>query len=349
MRELSVPLFIGTIVIALLFVANDMIALFKTFNLESIPPLAIIQLLLFKLPQWLSMTLPVGAALGASLAISRLARESEITAMRAAGVRVLRVFLPVLVCGAVVAACNFLVVDRLVPPAAKAYTRLINEVGLLGAAPQFRSNVVLEIDRFTASFGTVSRSDQGTILLTEILLIERPRQGETILYWAKSGEYKDGVWRILAPTIYHLRGTTLTAAETKKEVPINEPIRIADLFAPPTPDQETVASLQEAIRSRRAALQSTTALEIALQQKFAVPFSCLVFSLTGAVFAMLFARAGPFMGVLVSLGLVWLYFNLYVISGEIFGRNHWVSPMVAAWLPNLLYLFVGLILVRRLE
>ncbi len=45
------------------------------------------QLILFKLPYWLTYTLPVGAALGASLAMSRLARESELTACGRRGFR----------------------------------------------------------------------------------------------------------------------------------------------------------------------------------------------------------------------------------------------------------------------
>ena len=149
-KELAVPLLIGTIIFALLFVANDMIAIYKNFNVDSIPPLAIVQLLLFKFPQWLSLTLPIGMTLGASLCISRLARESELTAMRAAGIPVLRVFLPVIIVGALISVTNFYIIERLIPPATKSYRKLINEVGILAAMPQFKSNVMLSIDRSPA-------------------------------------------------------------------------------------------------------------------------------------------------------------------------------------------------------
>jgi lipopolysaccharide export LptBFGC system permease protein LptF len=55
------------------------------------------------------------------------------------------------------------------------------------------------------------------------------------------------------------------------------------------------------------------------------------------------------MGVLVSLIIVWLHFNLFVITGEIFGKNTWVSPVLAAWIPNVLFAAVGLLFLRRLE
>jgi lipopolysaccharide export system permease protein len=62
-----------------------------------------------------------------------------------------------------------------------------------------------------------------------------------------------------------------------------------------------------------------------------------------------FARSGAFMGVLLSIFLVLLYYNAYVISTEILGRNSWVSPVVAAWLPNVVFLVLGLVFLRRAE
>lgn len=348
-KELLVPLLIGTIVFALLFVANDMIAIYKTFNVEAVPFRAILQLLLLKFPVWLSVTFPIGSSLGASLAISRLARESEITAMRAAGVPVRRVFMPLLFVGAVMGVGNFLIVERWVPPASQSYKKLLTEVGFLAGIPQFRSNVNLNLGRYSASFGSVARGDRGVVELREIVLFERPRPGEVIIYNSKEGSYDDGVWNVQSPYVVHLKGTTLLTASTRDTIKIFEQIRVSDIFAQPSPEEESVEELVTAIRQFREMGQPTTNLEIAFHQKFSVPVACLVFAFTGAVLAMRFSKAGPFIGVMVSLGLVWAYFNVYVISGEVLGKNGWASPILAAWLPNLLFGLFGLILVRRLE
>ena len=55
------------------------------------------------------------------------------------------------------------------------------------------------------------------------------------------------------------------------------------------------------------------------------------------------------MGVMVSLGLVWMYYNAYVISTEILGKNGWLSPVLAAWVPNVVFALIGLVFVRKLE
>lgn len=349
LQEVSVPLVAGTAVFAMLFVANDMIAIYKNFNVESIPFAAILQLLAFRFPFWLSLTLPIGTSLGAALAVSRLARESEITAMRASGVSVFRVFLPLLLAGAMMAGFNFYVIDRLVPPSTKAYRKLVNEVGLLAAIPEFRSNVNLSIGRYAASFGTVRRGANGLVSLQDILLVERPRPGEFVVTRSVEGSYLAGNWVLQAPFVVRLKGDTVVTASSQEDLRINEPIRITDLFAPPAPEEETTASLASAISQNRAAKRSTTSLEVELHRRYSVPFACLIFAFTGAVVAFRLSRSGPFMGVLVSLIIVWLHFNLFVITGDIFGKNTWVSPVLAAWIPNVLFAAVGLLFLRRLE
>ncbi len=349
LKELTVPFLMGSVVIGLLFIANEFIAVFKNFELSHVPFVAVFQLVMFKFPHWLSFTLPTGMALASALALSRLARESEVTAMRAAGVSVKRILLPVALAGALVAVGNFLVVEKVAPPAARAYQRLLQEFIFFSSAPKFQSNVMRKLDRYTVSIGTVERGVPGQVLLTDIVAMERPRTGEVWIYTADSGVYQDGVWRMRRPYLRMLRGLDMFAAYPSKDLVINEPIRVSELFTPPQPDQETIGDLARAIRRNAEAHQDTTQLQVALHVKYSLPFSCLVFALTGALLAIWLSKAGPFVGVLLSLGLVIFYYNAQVISTEILGRNGWAPPVLAAWLPNLIVLAIGFLVMRRTE
>lgn len=345
-KELTVPLLIGTFVIALLFVANELIFLFKTFNTANVPWLAIGQTLLYGLPEWLSLTLPVGTAMGTALAVSRLARESEVTAMRAVGIRVGRILLPFAAAGVVMAVVNFLVVDYLLPETASRKKEVLRQVALAGTAPVFQSNVMINLDRYSANFGSVQRTEDGGIRVEEVLLVERPRPGYVGLVVAPYGTYRDGVWTLPEAAFYELEADRLVAI-AGETVTINEQTPIDDLFMPPSPTEENSRVLREAIQRSRALGQNPVQLEVAYHVKFSLPASCFVFSITSGLLALLLARTGPFMGVLVSLGLVILYYNAYVISTDIIGRNGWLSPMASAWLPNLICLVVSLWLWRR--
>jgi len=65
--------------------------------------------------------------------------------------------------------------------------------------------------------------------------------------------------------------------------------------------------------------------------------------------AVRFARTGTVAGVLLSIFLVFLYYNAYMVSTDVLGKLGWVAPVMAAWLPNILFLGLGLLGLRRLE
>ncbi len=349
LKELAVPMVVGIVIIALLFMANEFIAVFKNFEITHLPFVAILQMVIYRMPEWLSLTLPSGTAIGVALAVSRLARESEITAMRAAGMPIRRVFLPIMVVGLLVSVANFFIIEKLIPPAAKQYHNVINQGSMVATVPAFKSDVMLRLDRFTANFGTIRRMKDGTVALTDILIIERPKAGDVVLYVAETGTYDDGIWTFNEPYVWWMRGTELVASYSRDQVEINERIRVGDLFQRPAPEEETVADLRAAIERGRASKSDTTLLEIAYHVKFSLPASCFVFAITAAALAVSLTRAGPFVGLIASMVLVMLFYNIHIVSTQIFGPNDWLPPFLAAWLPSILYTIVAVVLLWRSE
>jgi lipopolysaccharide export system permease protein len=347
-REMVVPFLIGTVMVVLMFQANLYIALAKNLTLANVPPEAVYQYILYMTPSFLVQTLPVGTALGASLAMSRLSRESELTAMRAAGVRILRVIVPVMLFGLMVAVGNFLLVERVVPPAMKRATPLGFQIGALGFAPDVKTNTIIQLGRVTASFGTVFR--QGDDLqIQEILLIERPEPGVTYLTTADKATYTNGQWRLEDCLVREVRGIDIVSIESKGEVIIHEKIVTSDLFNPPSAEELTLAQLEQSIEAAKKVGASTKRLEVQWHEKFAIPVACMIFALVAPVFAILFARTGGFMGVLLSIVMVMLYYNAFVISTQILSKIDPVPAWLAAWLPNILFAVLGLVAIRRLE
>jgi lipopolysaccharide export system permease protein len=67
-----------------------------------------------------------------------------------------------------------------------------------------------------------------------------------------------------------------------------------------------------------------------------------------------FARGGGFMGVLLSICLVFVYWNTLLLcrilgSPGPQGSAPLLPPLVAAWSQNVLYVLLGLIVLRRSE
>lgn len=345
------PFLIGTLMVVLMFQANQLIALYKdqNINMQRVPFTAVLQFILLKTPSWLQLTMPVGIALGASLSLSRIARESELTAMRSAGIPIRRVLIPVLIAGALGAGLNFWVTEHLMPRSEKASTRLLGEMGQLALQPTFKSNVAISLNGWIATIGTVTRGEGDTMNLTNVMLAQKDTRGEETVVMAERGSYSQGNWVFPQAVVRVFKGKDLTQIRTKSELKINQRISVENFFGGSQTQEMSIPQLRTAIKSQREAKLDTKQLEIEYHLRYSLPASCAIFAFAGAVLAVSFARNGPFVGVMLTFILVMVYYNAFVIAKEIFGRNGYLPPVVAAWAPNVVFFVLGLVMLRRAE
>lgn len=347
-RDLILPLLAGTIVLALLFEANEFIALYK-YQISNMPPLAIVQLAVVKLPQWLTFCLPGGLAFAVSLVVSRLVRESEMTAMRAAGIPIRRVLVSILAVGLLFSAASMVLIERIVPEASKKFMKLSQEFALVAANPRFESNVMIKIPPYTARFGSVERTGDRALMLKNLLLVEEPAPNRLWLTMADTGTYRDGVWTMRGAKFFAIEDTSLVSFKVLDEFKVNQKIEINDLFGAAVPTDQSIEELWKQIQDDKRIGRSTRKYEVQFYAKFALPASCFFIGLVSAVISVRVARFGAFAGVFVSLAMAALFVNAYIISTEIIGTHGWMSPVLAAWLPDILFGFLGLALAARME
>ena len=87
---------------------------------------------------------------------------------------------------------------------------------------------------------------------------------------------------------------------------------------------------------------------VEIHKKYAIAFACIVFVLLGAPLAVRFPRGGVGMVITASV-LIFAIFWMSLIGGETLADRGYVSPATAMWLPNLLLLPIGLIMVSRMS
>ncbi|MCU0315564.1 MAG: LptF/LptG family permease [Fimbriimonadaceae bacterium] len=349
LREMIVPLLIGVVVIGLLFLGNEFMALFKQLEVTRVPTLSILQLALYRMPYWFTYTLPAGVSLAVALGVSRLVRESEVTALRSAGVSIKRIlFMPVVV-GLVGAGITWWLTEWVVPNTERGHQKLSAEVLAIAANPRFESNLMIRIPPYVARFGSVSRDDDSRLTLNDIFLAEQPKPGELWVYTAETGSYRDGIWRFDNAIFRIFQGPNVVSFEAGRSLEINQKIDIPSLFMPASASTETAREVWEKIERNQSAGIATRELELLFYEKFAIPATCVIFALTSALMAVRFARLGPFVGVLLGFGLAALYFNVHVLGFQIIGRNAWAPPLVAASIPGGLYFLMALFVGRKIE
>ena len=296
------------------------------------------------------MTLPIGVALATSMAISRLVRESELTAMRVAGIKISRVIWPTILMGIVISLVSWSVTERIMPISEKMFRQRISELGVFGMLAPIKSNQVIYVKNYAVTVGSVTKSGDNRMSLTDVMLIERKGPGRVTLIVSPKGTYFNSNWVFDSPTVYDMRGSRLTSMESKNQpLQINESFSVPEFFFQPSAEEQTTEELQAAIRMGREQRRDVTSLEIAYHSKYSIPAACFIFAITGPAMSVLFGKRGPFVGTLMSILCVILYFNLYIISTQILSKYGLSNPIAAAWLPNALLGIIGVLIIRRSE
>lgn len=332
LKEMAIPLLAGTVVTALLFLGNELIAVFQKLNLNNVPPAAIAKYILYLLPTYLYFTIPIGVAMGVSLAISRVARDGELTAMRAAGISIRRVFRMVWVVGLLYGAASFYNNDVLVPLAERGKARLASELLLVAIMPKFEQNKAIELPPYIASFGQVEERGNN-LYLKDILLIDRQQPSEILVYIAPSGRYAQGVWTIDQPRLRMFKDDAFVDIYDVDKIVINQRIDIRDFMSGAKAETSTSAELIDRIQAARATRSPTVHLELPLHERRAIAASCVAFALMAGVLGVRFSRGSAFQGLLMSLVSLWIFLNFHIVMVSVVGKNGWLPPAVAAWTP----------------
>jgi LPS export ABC transporter permease LptG len=85
---------------------------------------------------------------------------------------------------------------------------------------------------------------------------------------------------------------------------------------------------------------------VEFNRRFALPFACLVFTLAGLPLGVSTTRGSKSMGLVLSLILMLVYYLTFVGGTRIAG-NAQFSPFLGAWLPNIGFAILGIILIAR--
>jgi lipopolysaccharide export system permease protein len=87
--------------------------------------------------------------------------------------------------------------------------------------------------------------------------------------------------------------------------------------------------------------------DVEIQKKFALAFACIVFVMIGAPIALRFPRGGVGLVIGASVGIFALYY-IGLVGGEALADRLLLSPFIAMWLTNILFLVIAAVLLSRM-
>ena len=295
-------------------------------------------------PQYIYYILPLAVLLGALVTIGVLTKNSELVVMKACGISLYRVALPVLAGAVIAGGLLFLLEETILGPANRR-AETIRYVIRGGSAQTFD---VLHRQWMTGSRGEIYHFefyDPRTRQLNGLSVYEFGDRMDVLTRraFAERAVYADdptaatSVWKAEQGWTRELSA----AGDTRAFTPFaTSSIRLepAAYFGTEQPDERFMSYSQ--LRGYTARLGSTgfdvSGQLVALERKIAFPFVTLVMTLLAIPFAVTTGGRGAMYGIGVGIVLAITYWVAISVFAAL-GTGGVVAPMLAAWAPNLLF------------
>jgi len=314
---------------------------------------SIVEIVFFTLPDMFTVTIPMAVLVGILLGLSRLAADSEITAMRASGIGVwsfVRVVSMVAIAGWGVsmlghpgprsesgrghapprrvsgnAQASYEVQPRVFYEDFKDYVLYIQDVRSGAGAANWRGIFLADVTNPHAP--KITTADRATV-------VNGPSQ--TITMRLRDGAESETVPVSLTSTPSPLLRRPISLCRPAPRRMCASAAAIPPILA------MTNRELLDRTHSKNGSIY-----EIEFQKRLAYPAACLVLMLVGVPLGISSRRGGKGAGFVLTIALVFIYYFLSS-TGTALARQHKIPAFLGVWQANLLFALCGIVLLRQM-
>jgi lipopolysaccharide export system permease protein len=360
--QLLPPFLFGVGAFASLVLAIDsLFELMRKLVESGLPPSIALKVLVLQLPRAIAFAFPMSTLLATLMTYSRLSGESELVALRSCGVSVYRMVLTAVMLSVIVTGLTFIFNEQIVP-AATYEAGVTLEKALKSDQPKYkRENIFYPEYRETKDKDGKKQKILTRLFYADefdgkqmkgLTIIDRSEGNVKQIVVSQSGEWNpsENIWDFYNGTAYLIEadnsyGKILRFKRQKIELP-RTPLSLAERSR--DTEEMNIAQSYEQLELERLSGddQKIRKLKVRIQQKIAFPFVCVVFGLVGSVVGTVPQRTGKAASFGTSLLVIFSYYVLLVFTRAL-GDAGFLSPIVAAWLPNAFGLLAGLFLLAR--
>ncbi len=351
LKEMIVPTLAGMLVVFVLMMGNTLFYLISSLIKVRAGFFDAAEYLLLKTPSFAWMILPAGALFGCALAVTRLSRDSEVTMMRMAGISVRRILLPIFAVGIMLSGAHYWIQEMVAPWSETRSKRVIERIFATPQAPPIQANVFFNAQNYWFYVQRVEHKGRDTILHQVMIYELTPDTQYPSITTAESAIQKGNVWILKNGVSRKTDKNGFTDYEAKfKEARLD--LRRTGVALPEyqkTSEEMTAAELAKQIKTFGSS--NSGALDewrTNYYFKLSMPFSCFLIMLCVAPLCLKFGRTGGFMGVLIGILVLGVYWNV-IVFGKALGVAGHIPPVVAGWSEVGVFLVAGAILMWKAE
>jgi LPS export ABC transporter permease LptG/LPS export ABC transporter permease LptF len=365
LREVTSHALLGGALFTFIIFTRDLGRILEFVVRDSASYADVARIIAYTLPNALVVTIPMAVLVGILLGLSRLAADSEITAMRASGMGAIDFVRIVSTVSAVALALGLINSLYFAPHAAAGLITLGESLKSSQASFEVQPRVFYEEFKDRVLYVQDVSPAAGASLWHHVFLADLTEPADPHITTAEQAIVVNGTpntpdaqtirLHLLSggqhdtspndPNQYNISTFTTTDIPIETEAPED-----AHLGRMNTPIQ--ALSLSELWRAAKS-VNSTKGREasvyrIEFNKRFSYPFACLVLMLVGVPLGISSKRGGKSTGFVLTILLVFIYYFLSSV-GVAFAQSGKLSPFLGVWGANLLFAAAGAILLYQMS
>jgi LPS export ABC transporter permease LptF/LPS export ABC transporter permease LptG len=355
LREVASHAVIGVAIFTFVLFTRDLGRILELVVRASAPLPSVAQIFFYTVPLALTYTIPMSVLVGILIGLSRLAADSEITAMRASGMGVWT-FLRMVSIFAIAAWLLALANGVYVAPWSQASLSRLEDQ-LKGSQVSFEVQPRVFYEGFPKLVLYVQdvHTAQGAAVWKNVFLADITDAANPSITLAKEGilvaegqdrlhlHLSDGSTHETDPSqANHYQISTFQQTDIPIELPPTEaktedtiPVAVV-----PTWDLPAHARRVDPVAARWYLIE--------FHRRFALPTACLVLALVGIPLGLSSKKSGKSGGFVLTIVLVFTYYVVSLLGVSLARQGH-VTPALGAWLANIVFFAGGVFLLWQAE
>ena len=324
-----------------------------------------LKILFFKLPGFLVLSFPMSVLLSTLLTYGKLSSNSELLALRSIGIKTSRFVAPALIVSIFMTGITFFFNNSLVP-----YSNKLAEISMRDGLGK---STIIERgnDVFFPGYGSLidpktnKPSERNTYLtqiffsrvvenkiMKNVTLLDFSRIGNKQVLSAESASFdKENLrWIFKNGKIIYFSSDAQTSIINFKTYfyPLGDgPLKVSEIQKDANDMTVAEAIAAKNIYENAGNVKDARKMKVRIQEKFTLPFACLVFGLIGSSLGSKpNLRSSRGQGFGLSVILILIYYVISFLFSSL-GVKGLLSPILAAWMPVLISLGVGIYLLRK--
>lgn len=349
-REFFKPLLFTSTVFGGLVLISEFFRELNFYLENKIPFSAIFAYLLYNLPWWIIQVLPVSVLLAVLFSLGQLAKQGEITAMKAAGINPWKLIWILSLCGLLIGISEVYLREKVIPLTVKKADFIRKEMihkEPASAHTEFNNLVIALPDNGRM---TILYLNAATNYMRQIVADYYDSNFKLIRQIAA----QDAVWKKNIWTLNKCVERFFVNGNNKEQFFETKSIQLS--FKPQDfvinrvrPEQMSAKEYLEYIKKLQNVGIPAEKDLFQFHLRWASVFSHMIVMLIGIPFALgLGSKHGKILSFTFALIFAFIYWGVQAV-GQSLGENGIISPMLAAWSANILFGAVGLFFVGSIR